>query len=289
MNGLRGASRPATEMPPAGAARELINGIPVLMYHQIADRPEAADRLAVGPDAFAGQLERLAAGGFSTLTAAALAAALDGGPALPARPVVLTFDDGFADFHSRALPLLLRYGFTATVFVTTGWIADADTDARRPAAGRPGLMLSWSQIAEAASAGVEIGAHSHTHPELDQLTEDRLRFELQHSKALLEDRLGLPVPGLAYPFGYSNAQVRRAARDAGHQYACAVANTAVGPHWDAMALPRLTVRQSTTPRVFDQIATGRVPLIFVKDRSLTKGWSVVRRARAALGGASRSG
>jgi peptidoglycan/xylan/chitin deacetylase (PgdA/CDA1 family) len=255
------------------------------MYHQIADRPEAADRLAVSPDAFAGQLERLAAGGFSTLTAAALAAALHGGPALPERPVVLTFDDGFADFHSRALPLLLRHGFTATVFVTTGWIADA----RRPAVGRPGPMLSWSQIAEAASAGVEIGAHSHTHPELDQLAEDRLRFELKHSKALLEDRLGRPVPGLAYPFGYSNAQVRRAAREAGHQYACAVANTAVGPRWDAMALPRLTVRRSTSPRVFDQIATGRVPLIFVKDRSLTKGWSVVRRARAALGGASLSG
>ncbi|MGD0375624.1 MAG: polysaccharide deacetylase family protein [Streptosporangiaceae bacterium] len=287
MNAPRGASRPITAMPSAGSAQGLINGIPILMYHQIADRPEAVDRLAVGPGAFAAQLDRLHAGGFTTLTASALAAALAGGDALPERPVVLTFDDGFADFHSRALPLLRQHGFTATVFVTTGWIADAA--ARSPASRRPGLMLSWSQIAEAASAGVEIGAHSHTHPELDHLAEDRLQFELRHGKALLEDRLGRPVPGLAYPFGYSNAEVRRAARDAGHQYACAVANATVGSRWDVMALPRLTVRQATSPRVFDQIAAGRVPLTFVKDRSLTKGWSVVRRARAALGGASLSG
>ncbi len=256
------------------------------MYHQVADQHEAADRLAVGPDAFAGQLARLAAGGFTTLTASALAGALADDHALPERPVVLTFDDGFADFHARALPLLQRYGFTATVFVTTGWIADA---ARSAAVRRPGVMLSWSQIAEAASAGVEIAAHSHTHPELDQLTEDRLRFELQHSKALLEDRLGLPVPGLAYPFGYSNAAVRRAAREAGHLYACAVANATVGPHSDAMALPRLTVRYSTSPQVFDQLAAGRVPLSFVKDRWLTKTWAAVRRTRAVLGGASHGG
>jgi hypothetical protein len=56
-----------------------------------------------------------------------------------------------------------------------------------------------------------------------------------------------------------------------------------------MALPRLTIRQSTRLRAFDQIVAGRVPLTYVKDRSLTKGWSVVRRTRATLGGASRSG
>ena len=249
------------------------NAIPVLMYHQIADRTQTSSRLAVSPDAFAGQLRRLQDGGYTTLTAAGLAAALaDGGPARPARPVVLTFDDGYADFHTRALPLLRQYGFTATVFVTTGWISDAGHDAAGP---RPGRMLSWSQIAELASAGVEIGAHSHGHPELDQLAGPSLRRELERSKELLEDRLGRPVPDLAYPFGYSNA--------------CAVANTTVRPPADRLALPRLTVRQSTRPQAFDQIAAGQVPLSFVKDWSLTKGWSVVRRTRAALGGASHGG
>jgi peptidoglycan/xylan/chitin deacetylase (PgdA/CDA1 family) len=277
-----------TAGPGRGGRKEQLNEVPVLMYHQIADPPEAVDRLAVSPAAFADQLGCLRAAGFTTVTASALAAGLAGdGSALPPRPVVLTFDDGFADFHSRALPLLERYGFTATVFVTTGWIADSG--APDAALRRPGRMLSWSQIAEAAATGVEIGAHSHGHPELDLLAAESLRRELELSKALLEQRLGRPVPGLAYPFGYSNAAVRCAARAAGYHYACAVANIAAGPHVDAMALPRLTIRQSTRLRAFDQIVAGRVPLTYVKDRSLTKGWSVVRRTRATLGGASRSG
>jgi len=264
------------------------NAIPVLMYHEIADRTQTSSRLAVSPDTFAGQLRRLHAGGYTALTAAGLAAALaDGGPALPAKPVVLTFDDGYADFHARALPLLRHYGFTASVFVTTGWISDAaGHDAAWP---RPGRMLSWSQIAELASAGVEIGAHSHGHPELDQLSGRSLQHELERSKELLEDRLGRPVPGLAYPFGYSSAAVRAVAAGTGYEYACAVANTMVRPHPDRMALPRLTVRQSTRPQAFDQMAAGQVPLSFVKDWSLTKGWSVVRRTRAALGGVSHGG
>jgi peptidoglycan/xylan/chitin deacetylase (PgdA/CDA1 family) len=274
-------------MSTPGKARQP-NAIPILMYHEIADRSHTASRLAVSPDAFAAQLRSLQAGGHTTITAGTLAAALAGeAPDLPPRPVVLTFDDGFADFHATALPLLHHYGCTATVFVTTGWIREAGR--RHSAASRPGRMLSWSQLAEAASAGVEIGAHSHGHPELDQLSADRLRLELEHSKQLLEDRLGRPVPGLAYPFGYSNAGVRRTAAELGYRYACAVANTTVGPRWNAMALPRLTIRRSTRPQAFDQIASGRVPLTFVKDWSLTKGWSVVRRARAALGGVTAGG
>ena len=74
---------------------------------------------------------------------------------------------------------------------------------------------------------------------------------LADSKSSLEDTLGRPVPGLAYPFGYSDVQVRQAARDVGHHYACAVGNAAVGQRWDPFALPRLTVRRSTSPRTFD--------------------------------------
>ena len=115
-----------------------------------------------------------------------------------------------------------------------------------------------------------------------------LRRELADSKSSLEDRLGRLVPGLAYPFGYSDAQVRRITREVGHRYACAVGNAAVRRAWDPFAVPRLTIRRSTRLQTFDQIIRARrVPLIFLKDRAMTKGWSVARRGRAVLSEVAR--
>ena len=140
-------------------------------------------------------------------------------------------------------------------------------------------MLSWSQIAEAAHEGIEIGAHSHQHPHLDQLAERLLREELYTSKAQLEDKLSSAVPGLAYPFGYSNARVRQVARDAGHAYGCAVGNMVLSSTSDLFALPRLTIRRSVAVPTFQQIVRGHVPMMLWKDRALTKGWAMVRRTR----------
>lgn len=260
--------------------------VPVLVYHQIAGPPETASRLAVPPDAWAAQLAYLHDAGYQTVTMAALAAVLAGrGGQLPDRTVVLTFDDGYEDFHRRAMPLLDRYGFTATLFVTTGWVQDAGP---LPAGRRPGRMLSWRQIAEAARAGVEVAAHSRLHPQLDQLPARLLREELSASKAQLEHELGAPVTGLAYPFGYSNARVREMGRELGYGYACAVGNALLSGEPDLLALPRLTIRRSTRMPAFQQVVRGRnVPRIYFKDRALTRGWAMVRHARAALGGVSR--
>ena len=271
---------------PGGVARCVRPAVPILMYHEIAPAGETGSRLAVSPEAFAGQLAYLHDAGFQTVTAGRLADVLAGAPGgLPDRAMVLTFDDGFEDFHRRALPLLDRYGYTATVFVTSGWVQDAGSDA---AGRRPARMLSWSQVAEVTAAGMEVGAHSWRHPQLDQLPGTQLREELYACKAQLEDKLGCPVPGLAYPFGYSSARVRQVAREAGHRYGCAVSNVLLNPAADLLALPRLTVRRCTSPLMFRQISQGRgVSWLFLRDRALTKGYAMARRSRAALAGVAR--
>lgn len=252
--------------------------VPILMYHEIADPTETRSRFAVSPTAFAAQLAYLRDAGFRTITAGAMSAILAGhADGLPDRAVVVTFDDGYADFYTRALPVLEQYGFTATVFVTSGWVQEAG----------PGRMLNWSQLVEATRTGIEVGAHSSQHPQLDQLPEKLLREELYASKERIEDKLGLPVPGLAYPFGYSNAKVRQVARESGYGYAYAVNNIMASPTSDLFALPRLTIRRATTLTDLRLLVDGRPTMRQLEDRTLTKGWAVVRRTRAALSGASR--
>jgi peptidoglycan/xylan/chitin deacetylase (PgdA/CDA1 family) len=250
------------------------------MYHEISEPAKATwSDLAVSPAAFREQLGYLRNAGYTTLTAGALAALLAAPGQVPPRTVILTFDDGFEDFHRHAVPALAEHGFAATVFVTTGWIQDAGP---RSAGRRPGPMLSWSQVAEVAAAGMEVGAHSCQHPQLDQIPPALLREELCTSKARLEDRLGIPVPGLAYPYGYSNAAVREVARAAGYDYAYAVRNTMAAPGADCFRLPRLTIHRSTNLSEFRRLVEGQLALTMMRDRALTTAWSVVRRSRTAL-------
>jgi peptidoglycan/xylan/chitin deacetylase (PgdA/CDA1 family) len=249
--------------------------VPVLMYHEIADAAATPSELAVAPDVFADQLGYLRDAGFNTVTAGELAAILAGGPGkLPERPVVLTFDDGYADFHSQALPVLKQNDYTGTIFVTTGMLGREGEDKR---------MLNWREIAEINEARIEIGAHTCKHPKLDELPEKLVHEELSVSKSVLEDHLGQEVPGLAYPFGYSNAKVRQVARDLGYAYGYAVGNALTTSSAGKFTLPRLTVRRKTTMDEFRKMVNGHETLTVRRDRLLTKGFIPVRRAMAAVG------
>jgi peptidoglycan/xylan/chitin deacetylase (PgdA/CDA1 family) len=248
--------------------------VPVLMYHEIADAAATTSRLAVSPDAFADHVAYLHDEGFTTLTAGALSAILaDGVGKLPERPVVLTFDDGYGDFYTQALPVIKERGYTATLFQTTGWIGKE---------GEPKRILNWHELAEIEQAGIEIGAHTCKHPQLDQLPEHLMREELYVSKSELEENLGLKVPGLAYPFGYSNAKVRQVAREIGYDYAYAVNNALTTSAADKFALPRLTIQRATTMDDFRKMVHGQDTMLLRRDRVLTAGFTVVRRSKSAL-------
>ncbi|MFJ6087294.1 polysaccharide deacetylase family protein [Streptomyces sp. NPDC092369] len=259
--------------------------VPVLMYHSVATAPNDATReLSVAPEAFTEQMALIGDLGLAPVNTADLAACWRTGRPLPPRPVLVTFDDGYEGVHRHALPVLAKHGFAATVFVSTGWIRGAhDTG------GGLDLMLDWDQVRELAAADVEIGGHSHTHPQLDQLDDETLRHELIHSKEIVADELGTVPASFAYPYGYSSRRVRRAVRETGYAQALAVGNDLARRRQGPYALRRVTVRRTTGIEEFERLVEGRaIARTFARDRALTKGYAMVRRARQVRRKAIRS-
>ncbi|MFD7709001.1 polysaccharide deacetylase family protein [Streptomyces sp. NPDC059786] len=248
------------------------------MYHSVDEAPSRAARgLSVAPVAFAEQMGVLADRGFEPVTTARLAAAWRA-PArvpLPRRPVLITFDDGYESVHRHALPVLARHGFASTLFVSTGWL-------RGPYDTGGGLdtMLDWDQVRQLAAGQVEIGGHSHTHPQLDQLADATLDFELRHCAEIIAAELGTRPVSFAYPYGYSDRRVRAAVRAAGFAQSLAVGNGLARRRQGPYALQRITVRRTTGTEEFGRLVEGHaIGRAFAGDRALTKAYALVRRAR----------
>jgi peptidoglycan/xylan/chitin deacetylase (PgdA/CDA1 family) len=256
--------------------------VPILLYHSVSSTPSSLIApFTVHEEAFVRHLELLADLGLTALTVSALAAARAGGPPLPDRPVLLTFDDGFADFGATALPRLSERSLPSTLYVTTGFLRDGD--GRSAAAGFPDPMLAWSQLPELEEAGVELGAHSHTHPHLDTLARARARDEISRSKALLEDELGHEVSSFAYPNGFSSRPVRGLVREARFRSACAVRDELSSTADDLFALARLMVRADTSAATLRGWLTGTTRTVTDgRERLRTRAWRAHRRGRAIL-------
>jgi peptidoglycan/xylan/chitin deacetylase (PgdA/CDA1 family) len=230
----------STDSRPAQGERDLLTldraDIPlVFMYHAVADVDHDPNALAVGPEQFAAQMDWLARRGLRGVSMRTLVAALRAGDTR--KLVGITFDDGYLSVLENALPVLKRHQFSATVFViadrlgaTNEW--DADT---------PWPLLSAAQVGELAEAGLEIGSHSATHIRLAGTDADQLATEVSGSRQRLREVTESAIEGFAYPYGSMDAAARRAVRDAGYDYACAVSapRDALG----LMALPRLYVGQ----------------------------------------------
>lgn len=250
--------------------------IPILMYHSIAhDADPRFRRWTVAPEDFAAQLGFLAQNNYITLTVTQFVAARSGG-SLPERPVILTFDDGFADFYSAALPLFKRHNMTATLYITTGYIGGASQWLASQGEGsRP--MLNWQQINEIANSGIEIGAHTHTHPALDTIPLGQAQQEIAGPKALLEAQIGRRVESFAYPFGYYSRVEQHLVREAGYTSACAVRYEMSSRTDDVLALARHIVPRDMPLHEFGALLTGKSafwPQYYLRLRSTI--WQAVR-------------
>jgi peptidoglycan/xylan/chitin deacetylase (PgdA/CDA1 family) len=256
--------------------------VPIVLYHSVSSDPPPVSRgFSVDAPTLARHLDLVVERGLRALTVSQLLDAMGrGDTSALARAVVITFDDGFADFASAALPALRDRGLTATLFVATGLLRGGpEPPVYRALAPH---MLEWSQLADLHAAGIEIGGHSHTHPQLDTLGTAAVREEVGRCTGLLSDALAMPVRVFAYPHGYSSPRVRRVVADAGYRGACAVRNTLTGPGDDEFALGRLMVTSETDVGTVESWLARRAARPIGRESARTRGWRAYRRGRALV-------
>lgn len=179
--------------------------IPVLMYHSIDF--EKGNELRIPKDKFRLQMKYLKDNGFTTLTLNELYSYIVFDTNLPAKPIILTLDDGYVDNYTNALPVLKEFNFKATVFMITSCI-DSDKS-----------YLTSNQLQEMDKAGMDIESHTVSHPELNKLSYNDQLVELKNSKTTLEKILNREVPYLAYPYGKSNDDTLKIIKDLGYKMA----------------------------------------------------------------------
>ena len=217
--------------------------VPILTWHSL---DPSSSVISTTPSIFARQLERLARGGHVGIRLDQLLAAWRGEETLPLRPVVLTFDDGYANLEHEALPRLVEHGFLATVFALGGrlggdnrWPGQPRSIPRMPLLDRSGLR-SW------CAAGFEVGAHSLDHLSLPGLPDDALVHQIRDARRRLEDCLGTAVTTFAYPYGRTDSRVRETVR-ATYRGACGVRLATARRADDPWALPRVDLHYFRDP------------------------------------------
>jgi peptidoglycan/xylan/chitin deacetylase (PgdA/CDA1 family) len=214
--------------------------IPILAYHEVSPEPHPAfRRYSVTADQFARQMGWLAARDYQTIDIDALVQARRAGGALPRRPVVITFDDGFQGCADHAVPVLQSHRFTAVFYLVTGLMGDTSRWMAGDGVELP--LMSWDRARALVNAGFQCGVHTVTHPRLTSLEPATCRAELGEARRRLEDELGRPAVHLAYPFGDYDPAVQASAAEAGYVTACSTRAGLSEADDDLLALHRVTV------------------------------------------------
>jgi peptidoglycan/xylan/chitin deacetylase (PgdA/CDA1 family) len=202
----------------------------ILMYHSISAYRADPYLVTVRPERLDQQMHWLRRRGLFGVSVGQLLTLRRSG--CGAGHVGLTFDDGYADFAVHAVPILRRYGFTATVFpvvqrlgLDNGWDPDGP---RKP-------LMSAEQLRQVAAAGMEIGSHGLRHVSLPAATDGELASEVGHSRYVLREISGQDVAGFCYPWGHLDGRVVDQVRSAGYSYGCAISRS---PLTGSYALPR---------------------------------------------------
>lgn len=244
------AATPARRAAPPAVVRargSYRGAVPILMYHVVHGPPAGTPypELWVRPGRFTEQMVALRDHGYRGVTLDQVWEAWHGGPALPSKPVVVSFDDGY----------LSQYQHAAKTLKALHWPGVLNLEVKN--LGLAG-GLSRRQVEEMARDGWEIDAHSVTHPDLTTVGAAQLERETAGARRILQRRLHLPVRFFCYPAGRFDATVEAAVKAAGYRGATTELPGAARPGGDAYALPRVRVNGSDTGQaVVDRVRASR--------------------------------
>ncbi len=181
---------------------DLINSIPVLLYHRVG--PES-DALTITSNRFEHDMETLSQEGYTTVSLEQIRQHLQKKltEQLPEKPILLTFDDSYLDNYTNAFPILQKYSMKASFFVITGMVGQND-------------RLTISQIREMQAAGMDFGSHTVSHRSLAELNAKDIKLELNKSKYYLEQIVGKSINFIAYPCGSYTSETLKIAHETGY-------------------------------------------------------------------------
>lgn len=261
MSSLIGRATPA----PRGRLR-------ILYYHRID--PEE-HRSCVAPQAFAEQMHLLREEGWNVLDIETVGAHLRDGTPFPERAVAITFDDGFRDNFTAALPVLVREGLPATVYLTTDFIGGEELPVLRDRSGIP--PLDWEMVRTMADSGMALGAHTLTHPSLPDLDDAALEREVGACADRIEAETGTRPKTFCYPRGRFDERSREAVVRAGYGLALSTLPGAVSCDDDPFTLRRTFIARDDRLRDFRHKLDGS----FDRLHTLRQGWTRLRSTAQA--------
>ena len=217
------------------------------MYHRVlADKPEKESRWHyVTVTDFRYQMNLIDRMGYTPITFYDYQLFLEGKLTLPAKPIIITFDDGYLDTLENAIPVMLEFNMRAVIFVmgnrklkTARWDEVDDFDSCP--------LMSDEQIQMIQKMDFEIGAHSLNHIALTGLSEKDMAFEIHSSKQAIEKILNKEIQTFSYPYGSIDKRVKRIVSETGFLFACGVYTGSAQFSQSMMDFRRLAVNQYTS-------------------------------------------
>lgn len=249
----------AASASPSTAAQPGTAAVPILVYHVINTQPAqttAPAALYVPVDEFSSQMQALKASGWHAVTLDQLEAHWTRGvPLGTGKPIVITFDNGYASQYANALPVLKGLGWVGVENLQLSGLSPSDGG------------LTDAQIRGMIAAGWELDTQGVSHTDLTALDPAQLSTDIGAARQTLHSRYGVPVNWFSYPSGDYNATVIAAVRAAGYLGATTVNPGWASPQQDRFRLPRVVVVAGTTPsQLLAQIAAAKsstsVPLSY---------------------------